>query len=75
MKKLLVLLLSMTAGVALADDPRIESTSLTVIDRLETIELINVTEERAPAENVEPLDAELEAILDEIEAIEAEEPK
>ncbi|MDA1075116.1 MAG: hypothetical protein O3A63_10205 [Proteobacteria bacterium] len=70
MKKLIVLIVALGCGYALADDLRVESSSLNVKERLETIELINVTEERAPVETAAALDADLEAILKEAAALE-----
>jgi hypothetical protein len=72
MNKLYVLVLALMTAAAFADDDRISSVSLTVIDRLETIELINVTEERAPVEGIAPLEEELESILAAAEELETE---
>jgi hypothetical protein len=58
------------AGLATADEAVVKVYSLSVQERLETLELIDVTAEKAPAENDAPMDAELAEILNEVEALE-----
>jgi len=70
MKRLIVLIVALGCAYALADDQRVESTSLSVKERLETIELINVTEERPPVDTAQPLEADLEDILREVAGLE-----
>lgn len=69
----LCLLLLSSYAVANADDAVVKSSALAVKDRIQTLELINVTAQRPISETAEPLDAELEALLAEIAALEAEE--
>jgi len=47
--------------------------SLAVKDRIQTLELINVTAEKPVAEQAEPLDPELAEVLAEAESLEATE--
>lgn len=69
----LCLLLLSSYAAANADDAVVKSSALAVKDRIQTLELINVTAQRPISETAEPLDAELEALLAEIAALEAEE--
>lgn len=46
--------------------------SLDVKERIQTLELIDVTAEKPISEEAEPLDAELQAILDDAEALDEE---
>ena len=54
------------------DDAVVRSSSLAVKDRIQTLELINVTAERPISEAAEPLDHELTLLLAEIEALETD---
>jgi hypothetical protein len=62
------------AGTALADNGTavIKVYSLDVKERIQNLELIDVTAEKQASPDAEPLDAELAAILDEAEALEEE---
>ena len=70
MRALLTAACCLIAGIATADEAVVKVYSLSVQERLETLELIDVTAEKAPAETDAPMDAELAKILNEIEAIE-----
>jgi dienelactone hydrolase len=66
--------LTLAAATAAADTTAVVKVyGLDVKERLQTLELIDVTAEKAPAAEVEPLDDVLQAILDEAEALESEE--
>lgn len=67
----LCLLLVSSYAAANGDDAVVRSSALAVKDRIQTLELINVTAERPVSEAAEPLDAELVALLAEIETLEA----
>jgi len=71
MRSLAIAALLLAAGIASADtnDP-VRVQALEVMERMHVLELINVTAEKPPAEDAEPLDAELIAILREAEALE-----
>lgn len=75
MKTFFVVLISLACGFALADDA--EETSAEgfheVQIRLVTFEQIDVTSDKAPAESVEPVGGEIEAILRAAEVLEADE--
>ena len=58
------------AGLAAADEAVVRVYSLSVQERLETLELIDVTAEKTPAENDVSMDAELAEILSDVEALE-----
>lgn len=62
------------AGAAWADNGTsvVKVYSLDVKERIQTLELIDVTAEKPISEEAEPLDAELQAILDNAEALEEE---
>ncbi|MCB1684904.1 MAG: hypothetical protein R3E82_11810 [Pseudomonadales bacterium] len=69
----LCLLLLSSYAAADADDAVVRSSALAVKDRIQTLELINVTAQRPVSDAAEPLDAELAALLAEVEALETEE--
>ena len=58
------------AGSALANDAVVRTQTLQVKERLQHLELIEVTAEKAANPDAEPLDAELQAILEEAEQAE-----
>jgi hypothetical protein len=62
-----------TAAVAGANDPVVRTHSLEVKERLQYLELINVTSEKPANPQAEALDEELLAILDEADLAEQEE--
>ncbi len=70
MRALIVAAGCLIAGMAAADEAVVKVYSLSVQERLETLELIDVTAEKAPAETDAPMDAELAEILSEVEALE-----
>ena len=73
MRKLIILVASLLAASAWADTATVKVYSLDVKERVQNLELIDVTAEKAPATDAEALDAELQAILDEAVAFETEE--
>ncbi len=75
MKKLLVLATLMLTGMAYASNDAnvVQTESLEVKERLQVIELINVTAEKAQVEDVEPVSEKVAQILEEAEQVEAEE--
>ena len=73
MRKLIILAASLLAASAWADTATVKVYSLDVKERVQNLELIDVTAEKAPATDAEALDAELQAILDEAVAFETEE--
>ena len=73
MKKLICLALALFASAAIANDQLVRGPSLQVKERLQAIELINVTAEKQRAADAEPLDEALLAILDEAESLEIDE--
>lgn len=73
MKKLFILAASLLAVSAWADTATVKIYSMDVKERVQNLELIDVTAEKSTAAEAEALDAELQAILDEAEAFEAEE--
>ncbi len=70
MRALIVAAGCLIAGMAAADEAVVKVYSLTVQERLETLELIDVTAEKAPAQTDAPMDAELAEILSAVEALE-----
>ena len=75
MKKILTLVaLCIAAGAGWADAPlpdqAVKVYTLSVKERMQNLELINVTAEKPAAADAEPLDPELQAILAEVEALE-----
>ncbi len=69
----------MFAGAAFADannqNQTVQGQSLSVKERLQVIELINIATEKEQVVIAEPIDAELQAILEEAESLEAAESK
>ncbi len=74
MRKLICVTLALFAGAAFADannqNQTVRGQSLSVKERLQVIELINIAAEKDQVVNAEPLDAELLAILTEAESLE-----
>ena len=72
MKKTAVALLAMIAGIAWAEDE--DAARAVAIDpveeRISAIEVIDVTAEKPPALTPDEVDADIDAILDEVEALE-----
>lgn len=67
--------LLLAAGGALADDAStVRTHNLEVKQRLAHLERIDVTAEKPAAQDAEPLDAELLAILEEVALLEADQP-
>jgi hypothetical protein len=61
----------LAAGIASADtNDVVQGRTLEVMERMHVLELINVTAEKPPADDAEPLSDELIAILQEAEALE-----
>jgi len=73
MRKLIILAAAFLAGSALADTATVKVYSLDVQERVQNLELIDVTAEKTVAADAEVLDAELQAILEQAEALELEE--
>ena len=75
MKTTILAVFCLTAGLAWADDEgSIDDEAISEVDlRVSVIEHIVVTSDKAPDPNAEVLDAELEAILDEAEALNTDE--
>ena len=73
MRKLIILAATLMAASAWADTATVKVYSLDVKERVQNLELIDVTAEKSPAADAEALDAELQAILDEAEVLEVEE--
>lgn len=75
MKKLLVLATLLLSGMAYASNDAnvVQTASLEVKERLQVIELINVTAEKAQVEDIEPVSEKVAEILEEAERVEAEE--
>ena len=73
MRKLIILAATLMAASAWADTATVKVYSLDVKERVQNLELIDVTAEKSPAADAQALDAELQAILDEALAAEAEE--
>ncbi len=74
MRKLICVTLALFAGAAFADannqNQTVRGQSLSVKERLQVIELINIAAEKDQVANAELLDAELLAILKEAESLE-----
>lgn len=74
MRKLICVTLALFAGAAFADannqNQTVQGQSLSVKERLQVIELINIAAEKDQVANAEPLDAELLAILEKAESLE-----
>ena len=73
MRKLIILAATLMAASAWADTATVKVYSLDVKERVQNLELIDVTAEKSTAADAQALDAELQAILDEALAAEAEE--
>ena len=75
MKKLLVLATLLLTGMAYASNDAnvVQTESLEVKERLQVIELINVTAEKEQVADVEPVSEKVADILEEAERVEAEE--
>lgn len=73
MRKLIMLAASLIAASAWADTATVKIYSLDVKERVQNLELIDVTAEKSPSANAQALDAELQAILDEALAFEVTE--
>ncbi len=75
MKKLLVLATLLLTGMAYASNDAnvVQTESLEVKERLQVIELINVTAEKEQVADVEPVSGKVAEILEEAERVEAEE--
>jgi hypothetical protein len=73
MKTLLCIAACAIASIAWAgdEDPLVKTYSLQVKERVQKLELINVTARQAVSTKADQPDAELQAILDDIEALEA----
>jgi hypothetical protein len=64
--------LCLAAGVAAADTTAVVKVyGLDVKERLQSLELIDVTAEKPAAEDAQPLDDELQAILDEAQRLDS----
>jgi hypothetical protein len=70
MRTLVLAACCLIAGIATADEAVVKVYSLSVQKRLESLELIDVTAEKAPAATEAPMDTELAEILKEVEALE-----
>lgn len=72
MRTLTLVALLAAAGAAWADttDATVKVYSLQVKERIQTLELIDVTAEKQPSDEAEPLTPALMAILEEAEALE-----
>ena len=75
MKKLIVLATLLLSGLVFASNDAnvVKTESLEVKERLQAIELINVTAEKSEVQEVEPVSETVAEILDEAERVEAEE--
>ncbi len=74
MRTLIFAILCLAAGIAAADSNQVVVVRvLEVKERMQTLELIDVSAEKSEAPDAEPLEAELRAILDEAELLEVEE--
>ncbi len=75
MKKLLVLATLLLSGLVFASNDAnvVKTESLEVKERLQAIELINVTAEKSEVQEVEPVSEAIAEILEEAEGVEAEE--
>jgi len=72
MKQLLIAAFGLSLAALCNADPAVQTVSLTVKERMEKLERIDVTADKPTSDQAEPLDAELLAILEETEALEAE---
>jgi hypothetical protein len=74
MRTLMFIVACAVAGLAWADNSGtvVKVYSLDVKERIQTLELINVTVEKPASEEATKPDTELQAILDDVEAIEEE---
>jgi hypothetical protein len=74
MRTLMFIATIVFAGMAWADNATtvVKVYSLDVQERIQTLELIDVTAEKQISEEAEALDNELQAILDDAEALEEE---
>ena len=74
MRTALLATLFLAAGLTLAQeqDESVIEVPEDVIDELGMIEEINVTAEKSPIEDAEAIDADVEAILEEIDDIDAD---
>ncbi len=70
MRAIIFASLCLAAGWAMADQAVVKVYSLSVQERLENLELIDVTAEKTPVPDEAPLDDELADILREVEALE-----
>ena len=70
MRTLLLGALFAIAGMAWADSSVVKIYSLDVKERIQTLELIDVTAEKPVSEEAEAPDLELQAILNEVEELE-----
>ncbi len=75
MKKLILAVFCLAAGLAWAQDSNeTQSEDDNSVDlRVSVLEVINVTAEKTPAASADEPDAELDAILDEVAALEEDE--
>ncbi len=75
MKKLIVLATLLLSGLVFASNDAnvVKTESLEVKERLQAIELINVTAEKSEVQEVEPVSETVAEILEEAERVEAEE--
>lgn len=72
MRKLILIAATLLAGSALADNATVKVYSLDVKERVQNLELIDVTAEKTPSADAEALDEELQAILEEAVELDAE---
>ena len=72
MRKLIMIAATLLAGSALADTATVKVYSLDVKERVQNLELIDVTAEKTPSADAEALDEELQAILEEAVELDAE---
>ena len=72
MRKLILIAATLLAGSALADTATVKVYSLDVKERVQNLELIDVTAEKTPSADAEALDEELQAILEEAVELDAE---
>jgi hypothetical protein len=74
MRTLIFIAACALTGLAWADNGTsvVKVYSLDVKERIQTLELIDVTAEKSVSEEAEELDDELQAILDDAEALEAD---
>jgi hypothetical protein len=71
MRTLIFLAACALTGLAWSDSTAVVKVySLDVMERIQTLELIDVTAEKQASDEAEAPDAELQAILDDVEALE-----